>query len=368
MAADNQLATDHTGETPPAGPDPRRPHATTASRPGPGREIDVKVTPSKLVRLVTSVGALAPILFLTIPRVAAAAVEVDSLPPSRVITIDGNTTEWRGLPLAFLGKNLHYLSMTHDRDNLYLMWRFADARLARKVMARGVTIWLNGDGKKKENFGVRYAGSEELAKALSETTPGAGRRRSESSSDGERRFDPDRSPDRPPGRVVSPDGPGGGPPGGFQQPGTLTLFQGQETTVLRQSGGPGLDWASALSDGVYGYELRIPLRLIGGEVAGLEPGQERALRIGIQMGGRSHSERREARRRGESGAHVRLGGMGASIGGGMGRGGMGGGGMGRGEMGGGRMGHGGGPGGGPRGPRRTEQTSLKWLKIQLVAR
>jgi hypothetical protein len=70
-----------------------------------------------------------------------------------------------GLPTLYLGESLHVVSAAHDDDNLYLMYRFSDERLARSVFTRGVLLWFNGDGKtknKEEVFGIRYAGSEEI--------------------------------------------------------------------------------------------------------------------------------------------------------------------------------------------------------------
>lgn len=44
----------------------------------------------------------------------------------------------------------------NNRDSLYITLLFHDHLLQRKVLARGLTVWIDTTGKEKENFGVRY--------------------------------------------------------------------------------------------------------------------------------------------------------------------------------------------------------------------
>lgn len=353
-------------------------------------EVTVGMLRNDLVPWFSGVAAVLLLMF-GLARPVSATLTVESLPANRTITVDGATTEWRGLALAYLGKSVHILGVARDRSNLYLMWRFSDRRLARRVMARGVTIWLNGDGKKKESFGVRYAGSEGLARSLKKEMA-ATRRRAGNASDRE-----DREPARgmPPGDVPRdqrrPDGMRRRGPSRLQQPGTLTIFEGDKMRVVYEDNEHGPRAASALRDGVYGYEMLIPLKMIGGKVARMAAGEPGTLRIGIEIGGMSSSERKVMRERaGDRGEQVRVrggAGDGGEVGEGMepgrGIGGMGemgemGEGMGReggvgGVMGGGmpgRMGRGMKPGrmgAGRRGMRRMSRTGPEWLKVELAA-
>ncbi len=92
--------------------------------------------------------------------------------------LDGDPSDWEGIPIAYLKDSLHVSAIAHDDDNLYLMYRFADEGLARRLLMRGVTLWINGDGKtknKKEEFAVRYPGSEQIAEQFEDEDPWEGR-------------------------------------------------------------------------------------------------------------------------------------------------------------------------------------------------
>ena len=334
-------------------------------------EVNVSMSRDDLVPWLRIASAVVFLLMLGQARPVLAELTVEPLPASRTITIDGDTNEWKGLPLTYLGKSVHYLSIAHDHDNLYLMWRFSDRRLARRIMARGVTVWLNGDGKRKESFGIRYAGSEELAAALRKETA-ASRKRVEQPA-GDENDEPARGapPDDMPAGERRPDGMQRQGPARLQQPGTLTVFNGDKMEVLYETNEHGPRAGSAVHDGVFGYELLIPLRLIGGKVAELTGGETQTLRIGVEIGGMSYSERKAMREKAGGGSgHVRFGG-GMDRGGEMGEGMEPGGGMG--EMGEGmgrEMGRGMRPGrmgGGRRAMRRMIQTGPEWLKVELVA-
>ena len=78
--------------------------------------------------------------------------------------------------------------------------------------------------------------------------------------------------------------------------------------------------ASTAVDGVYAYELGIPLDEIGGKISGASPAEQRKLAVGIQLGGLTEAEQdllkekmSEARNQGGG-----MGGRGGGMGGGMG--------------------------------------------------
>jgi hypothetical protein len=271
------------------------------------------------------------------------ATKVDSQVPNQALVIDGDTSDWEGLTTIYLEESVRVVGIAHDATNLYLSWSFGDERLARTVLSRGVTMWLNGDNKRSKSFGVRYTVSEELAKEIS--------------------IDPrDRSPDQESARRQVSGGPG---PGimmrRLQDPGMLTVIDGAHQDVFAESReGSDLKAASAQHDGVYCFEMAIPLEMIGGELNELPEDKERKLRIGIEIGGLSETEREEMKEQMEEMRGKRMG-----MGMGGGRGGMGGGmrGMGGGM---GRGGGGMGPGG-MGGPPGMSESKPEWLKVTLVA-
>ncbi len=95
-----------------------------------------------------------------------AGSSISSQPAGQSIVVDGDCSDWEGIELQYFGEGIRTVGLTHDADHLYVMWRYGDERVARQVLARGVTVWVNGDGKKKDVVGVRYPGSEAIAEAL----------------------------------------------------------------------------------------------------------------------------------------------------------------------------------------------------------
>jgi hypothetical protein len=292
---------------------------------------------------------------------AAAADKIESSPTGDRIVLDGDPSDWEGVPIIYLKDSLHVSAIAHDDDNLYLMYRFADEGLARRLLMRGVTLWINGDGKtknKKEEFAVRYPGSEQIAEQFKDEDP----RKQQSQADTEGSETPGR----------------GGPPPSLasmrQVPGQLTVIRMgmKETGNENDTAGPTA--ASAFNEGVFCYELKIPIADIGGKIADASPAEKRQLAIGVQIGGMTQAEMEslQAAMREKMGA---TGGQGGQGGGGMGGGapaGMGGGGIGgmgggmsgMGGMGGGRGG--GGMGGGEGDPRSQTDVEIEWLSVTLT--
>lgn len=296
------------------------------------------------------------LLFLLVGVVAGgtakAAEKYESTALSYEISLDGNPIEWEGMPIIYLEESLHVMSLAHDEGDLYIMFRFADERLARQIMMRGVTLWINGDGKtkkKKEEFAIRYPGSEQIAQEFEDE---------EDSGQGQSR--PDES---------GASGQGGPPPSLAsmrQVPGQLTVIRMgmKEIGTENEPGGPVA--ASAFNEGIFCYELKIPFSEIGGKIADASPDKKRQAAIGIQIGGMTGTEMEML----QAAMREKMGSMGGTGGrGGGGRGGMGGGGMG--GMGGGGMGGmSGGRGGGGTGGRDGDMRSrmdpkIEWLSITL---
>ncbi len=276
---------------------------------------------------------------------AGAAEKIESSPTGHRVVLDGDPSDWEGVPLNYLEDSLHIMAVAHDDDNLYLMYRFADHGLARRLLMRGVTLWINGDGKtkkKNEEFAVRYPGSEQIAEQFEDEDSWQGRSR------------PDET---------GTTGRGGPPPSLAsmrQVPGRLTVIRMGMKETVDENDPDGPTAASAYNEGVFCYELKIPFAGIGGTVADTSPSKKRKVAIGIQIGGMTEAEMEmlEAAMKEKMGE---TGGMGGSRGGG---------GMGGGRSGGSMGGMGGGRGGGGTDGRGGDMRSrmnpeIEWLSVTL---
>jgi hypothetical protein len=288
-------------------------------------------------------------------REAEAAVKIESSPADDSIVLDGDPADWEGFPIAYLQDTLHVMAIAHDDSNIYVMYRFADQRLARQLLMRGVTLWINGDGKtknKNEEFAVRYPGSEQIAEQFE--NEGSREERYRAETDGSDTFG------------------GGGPPPPLasmhQVPGQLTVIRMGMKEAGDENGAAGPTAASSFNDGIFCYELKIPLADIGGKIADASPAKKRVVAIGVQIGGMTEAEMESMQaamkeKMGGMSGHPPSGGMSGGPPSGMGGGGLGSMGGGMGGMGGGRGGGGMGGDGGDMGHRMEPE--IEWLSVTL---
>ena len=226
--------------------------------------------------------------------------------PFAEINIDGDASEWENAPLQFVEDFNGMLGLANDDDNMYVVFKFSDGMLARKIRRFGVAFWLDIESDKNKQYGIRYAASQELADSLDVMRPTFPNDNNEMKS---------RTP-RFQARAV--------------EPGFITLINGAQEDLLTENATTGPAAASKYEGGSYCYELRIPLPLA------LE--DDGKLGIGIEVGGISQDDMKSMRSN------------------------MGGGDMG-GRMGGGRMG-GGRRGGGMRGGSRPGDDMRKGMEKQ----
>ena len=292
---------------------------------------------------MVAVALLTAIFCTPASTVVGGSISLESPAAGGRITVDGDPSDWDGFPTVYLEDSLRVVAASHDDDHLYLMYRFGDERLAERLLQRGVILWINGDGKTKnkdEAFGIRYTGSEVIGEFFKASNP-----------DDKTGTEPDEADlrKRPRGmdRLAEhrPD------------PGKLTVIRYGVKDVIPEGLPLGPNAASAIHDGVFCYEFRIPLAEIGGKVADQKPSKKRKIAVGIQIGGTTDAERenievaiQDSLGRGGGPPSGDAGGMG-----GGGRGGMGG------------MG-----GGGRSGPPRDRDEikkrldpEIQWLNIQL---
>jgi hypothetical protein len=243
----------------------------------------------------------------------------------------------------YLEESLRALAVTHDRDNLYLMYRFADDRLARELLARGVILWVNSEGKTKnkdEAYGLRYGGSSQIERSFEEAPRPSQRSPPDHSQEDRRR------PPRPPGPVQ-----------GHAHPDELTRIRfGVKEPISRTSDAEPAAASAASETG--SATSSIPIADVGGKVASQPPSSVRRIALGIEIGGLTEAEAEAT----ESLPSEMPGGGGAPPGGGGGaRGGMGG----MGGPGGGGPSMGGPPGGGPPGMKKRAGAEIVWLTVVL---
>ncbi len=219
-------------------------------------------------RLVTAMFALVS----TVVWVAGAAeVEVRST-RHEGIEIDGDPSDWSGVPEQYYAEATRLTSIAHDDRYLYLQFRFGDAGLARSIMRRGVALWVCDNPDRIAFFGLRYRGSEAVLMAL----------RALSAPDGEPQ-DGDLWPGPRPAEAT--------PPRGRVPLGALEVVRDGEVerTIAAGTAEDGPSAASDVVDGSFVYELRLPLGELGpGSQTG---GSERRVALGIQIGGLTEGER-----------------------------------------------------------------------------
>ena len=72
--------------------------------------------------------------------------------------IDGSNSDWEGGTLTLYKKTQVDYAFRNDADNLYVIFIFNDPRqFMSTIRDSGIILWLNTDGKKKKNYGIKFA-------------------------------------------------------------------------------------------------------------------------------------------------------------------------------------------------------------------
>lgn len=251
------------------------------------------------------------------------------------IAIDGDCKDWESFELQFFEEENLMMGSLNDAENIYIMFRYTDQQLARKIQRMGVTVWLDREGKKQKNYGIKYNGSIELHSSFG---PKVSTSEQNSRNKMDRRERMKNFMDR-----LGTHSPG---------PGKIWFIEGKEKTELPENQTSGASAGSANHNGIYCYEFRIPIPI------GIK--ENNKINLCMELGGISSEELSEMRKqRGGSEGMRGMGGgrppgsMGEGRSGSMGRGR----GMGR-------------PGSrGPGGPGSMEKALEKkdiWMKILIA--
>jgi len=180
-------------------------------------------------------------------------VELQNQWAENPIVIDGDDPDWENLPLQYFEEPNVIVGSVNDEEYLYVMFRFNDQVLARKIQRFGVTVWTDKKGKKNKNYGIRYYGSIGVDREL------------------EPEFEP-------PENIAEERRQRMEAMMGFRpQSGTITVIRGDEEISLPENSESGPSAGSASQQGIFCYEFKIPFPL-GTELI-------KSVSLGIEIGG-----------------------------------------------------------------------------------
>jgi len=104
--------------------------------------------------------AKTPLFFLLLTMVFlhgfAAGRKLDSKWEISAVKINGFNDIWLEEALNFEKKVKVDYGFKNDADNLYVLFVFKDSKYISNIVDTGLTIWLNAEGKKKKNYGIRF--------------------------------------------------------------------------------------------------------------------------------------------------------------------------------------------------------------------
>lgn len=226
------------------------------------------------------------------------------------IVIDGDSSEWES-HLVYNEKNNFSFGVVNDNNALYLCVVTANRDMIRKVVGNGLIVWLNSDGGKHKEFGVKYP----MGRANKGRPMGDVMRNSRDLNGGFSDEQMDLNSEEL--QVLAP--------------------KGKQTNLytLKEARAKGLETQALIKDGIFTYEVKTPLSFDDG-IAAIALSTGATVGVGLET---PSIDLREMRQKMDP-ERGSMGGRGGMRGSGGGRGGMGGG------RGGGRGGMRGGAGGG----------------------
>ena len=180
------------------------------------------------------------------------------------IAIDGKYADWEGINQNILEDQNIVVGMANDENNLYLMFRGNDERMARRIRMMGVTVWLNKEGKKKKDFGILYTGSTDLHVSY----------RPDIKSSDPRNQQMDERMQRMMARRREK----------LPKPGMIMIIQGEDRSERNEYSLEGPAAGSDYENGVFCYEFKIPIPI--STVSGNE------VKLGLELGGISDEDRK----------------------------------------------------------------------------
>jgi hypothetical protein len=207
-------------------------------------------------------GLLIVILILTFPFIGCGDEKLESQWIHSGVIVDGNADDWSDYPVKYFDKDgMEFIIGVVNNDSiLNVMIRLRDQRMARMLEHRGVTFWINKEGKKEKQFGILYKNPVTQAVA-----------------------------------PFPPDGPPGSPPpnqnfdASYKPRGEFSLLE-TDTLKIPPEGLKGIQGKTGVKESIYCYEIMVPLKKIGVSLNGNgTAGSKRSL--GIEVAGVSEEEK-----------------------------------------------------------------------------
>ena len=82
---------------------------------------------------------------------------VESIWAATPVEIDGLNDEWEGDTLTFKKNVKVDYAFRNDSENLYVLFIFKEPRRFMSTINKtGMTLWLNTEGKKEKNYGIKF--------------------------------------------------------------------------------------------------------------------------------------------------------------------------------------------------------------------
>lgn len=75
---------------------------------------------------------------------------------SSTLNIDGSQTDWLDIPKISVERLKIDYSFMNDDNNLFILLIFNDSKFLSSIRATGLKIWLNADGEKSEECGIKF--------------------------------------------------------------------------------------------------------------------------------------------------------------------------------------------------------------------
>jgi len=233
-------------------------------------------------------------LSLVLMMTAGCGEKIESTWKNQMLTIDGDSQDWEGLPLQYQEDMKIVYGIVNDDVTVNFVIRFNDERLARMFSMRGFTFWLNGEDSEKKLIGIHYRDDAMRNKVLANE-----RNRSRVQEQEE----------QPPLQSIKPNG-------------KFTLAKNDTLTKILISDLPAFEAAAASKDGIFCYEFSIPLTSMDGSPYYLNLSDQKNIKVGLEIVGMSEEEKEKLKAEMEERQNSMKGGnMGGRSGGGM-RGGM----------------------------------------------
>lgn len=96
-----------------------------------------------------------PIIILFFLLSGCNEYKIESIFKNREIVIDGNDGDWQDAKY-YIKKHDVVFGVMNDNDYLYLCFYPTTSELTRQTLSQGLTLWINNQGKKNDDYGIRF--------------------------------------------------------------------------------------------------------------------------------------------------------------------------------------------------------------------